>query len=365
MCALGCIVFLAFLQFGFGVAFLVGTPIRMTLFDDPLGQRWDEEAPAQHQIALVSHHEGTKFWGLRSRLVRNKQQFCRMGRLACFIDTSVLPSRNAADDLKNQDRYKYILLLSILDANRATVGAIWIDGATWLFGPERRDFDNLLALVPGNDIVIGRDRNFTGDRGFRQLPKDISGVCSGGVNSNVFWVRRSAWTMEWLRVMAERQGNWSDQCIVNRFYIDDVDSFRDHVLILPTAQTRFLQCRARCTVRALCCTHDSWLVSWPAHDGKDLLMRIWAREIGLDTQPVLSWLDRLVCVLPTSLSSLIAECREAIGKPSIVDFMLAAVVIAMGSEIAWRCANRCPRCLHGAVGKLSENAVEEPFSYRG
>lgn len=255
---------------------------------------------------LVSSHGGAKFWGVRLVLRWNKALFCKAEGLSCAIDWAV------PDESQHPMRAKYSRMLAALEAFPAASGVVWVDGDTWLWTPARQTFVELLQRAASWDMFFGRDmipERFA-------LPPTSTGVCNEGVNAGVFWVRQTQTSVEWLHFMfAQLVKERSDQCVVNKLFASN-STFVQHASYAHVNDSGIFQCRMRCDFddvpKSLCCTPDSWLVHWPAHDRNDLLLRILEQELGTTLVTDGARLaERLLCALgllaPKSLA-----CRERV-----------------------------------------------------
>jgi len=312
-----------------GWPFLVDTRTRLALAKALNASQAGNAVLTPQRVVLVSYHGGAKFWGVRPFMLHNKLRFCRNRGLSCFVDTSECQYLGRTDAITNWDRCKYELLLAAFNINTVATGAFWIDGDCWLFDRKSHDFDRLLALVRKTDIVIGRDRNNS-----MSARLTLHRKCDLGVNSGIFWVRRSKWTIAWLKTMVKRKGMWYDQCVINHDFIM-VPKFRKHVRVLPFHESRMLQCRTRCWRHPeLCCTQDSWLVHWPAHEPKDLFLRVWEQLLGFNLEPVMCWFERVVCLLLDKISN---YCFLVTEKASGLDLLFVAIFVALGTVLIHRC----------------------------
>ncbi|CAK0824212.1 unnamed protein product [Prorocentrum cordatum] len=121
---------------------------------------------------------------------------------------------------RHHKQLKYERLLHAFRVHSGAAGAIWVDGDTWLQPAGGGDLERFMRLTKHHDFVIGRDHQdgenpagIWSDLAFG-YPPDESGVCSSGVNSGVFWVRRSAFMIEWMARLVGAM-NQSDQCLIN------------------------------------------------------------------------------------------------------------------------------------------------------
>lgn len=249
------------------------------------------------QVVLVSAHSGSKFWGVRQWLQRNKRKFCMEQSLTCMIDTAV-----SDDDSQHSNRLKYLRILDAFRTHTGAVGAIWIDGDTWLVPAGGSELEEFLQLTQKYDFVIGRDVRAPITQS-ASVPEE-SGVCRRGVNAGVFWVRRSAWMMEWLSRVAATTSK-CDQCAINHELVTN-DSFQRRAHVLSYCHSRITQCRGRCDhMLELCCTNASWLVHWPAHEWGQLFERIvevqWSGSLGSPIEQVIEEPDaRVISICDTN-----------------------------------------------------------------
>eukprot|EP00928_Gymnodinium_smaydae_P089875 TRINITY_DN73765_c0_g1_i1.p1 TRINITY_DN73765_c0_g1~~TRINITY_DN73765_c0_g1_i1.p1 ORF type:complete len:381 (-),score=40.16 TRINITY_DN73765_c0_g1_i1:521-1663(-) len=308
-----------------------------------------QELPGQ--TVLVSNHFGSKFDFIRPLFEHNKKSFCDLSGTSCFIpsrevsDASFDLSGQAADDARIEtaednskelqalhhgdmpplrarkgglwygmrtpvpgggafNNEKYRSMLAALQTNPAATNVLWVDGDTWILRDGTEQFRKIREWLAKYDYVIGRDKRRPFESNNDEWPHR---VCVYGVNTGVFAVRRSAWTLWFLQYMATQRLAKSDQCIVNDFLIYNA-SFRDHTRVLYLNETSILQCRYRCK-HLLCCKKDSWLVHWPAHERRELLLRVFEIHFQKTSWLAAAFLALLVCVACSFVNRTSGRCR--------------------------------------------------------